>query len=298
VVWLLVVGVEHARQVIGDLVATQPGRRLPLPGPGSVEGQVLIASCLAVVATLIAGLRARARDRGGLEATTLLGLGLFALALIPPTIQRADTAHLLFLACVALAPLPAVLVEGHRGWTQGSVWMPALAGFSGLVALGAVAHASGPALKDLALGGDSAAYAVSVGDRSFSISDRAAADDLGVVLARLDSLATPGDSLFVGTDDLTRSNYNDVFVYYLFPDLRPASRFTEFDPQTANAEDSGLATQLESADFIVRTSRYDDWDEPNASDERGPTAPDDVVARDFRLVDSHGTYELLQRRDG
>jgi hypothetical protein len=295
-VWLAVVGFDQIGHVAGDLIASQPGRRLPLPGPASLEGQALIASCLAILATFFAAVQARARDRWGLEAVTLFGLGLFAALLIPATIQRADAKHLEFLAAVALASLPAAVVEGLRGQARGSRGLLTIAGISALVAAVAVVHTFGSTLKRVVLKDQYADYAVTLGERSFPISGREAATDLNAVLPALDRMASPGDSLFVGTNDLTRSNYNDTFVYYLFPELRHASPFTEFNPQTANAEDSGLATQLEEADFILRTSRWDDWDEPNASDERGPTAPDQVVDRDFELVAAHGTYELLRRK--
>jgi hypothetical protein len=295
VVWALVVGPNQIGHVLGDLFETQPGRRLPLPGPSDVEGQVLVASFIAIVATLMTAVILRRRAGSSIRVTTLFALGLFAVGLLPPTIERADAAHLLVLATVALAAVPLVITEAVR-----AVWpdLRVVAGVAAAIGAVAVIHSAGPAIANRVRGIDDAAYSVTVGDRSFPIASQAAAEDLNKVLGELEEVATPGDSLFVGTADLTRTNYNDAFVYFLFPDLRPASYFTEFNPQTANADDSPLASELADADFIVRTTRWDDWNEPNESDRRGPAAPDEVVANDFRPIAAHGTYELLQRRAG
>jgi hypothetical protein len=72
----------------------------------------------------------------------------------------------------------------------------------------------------------------------------------------------------------------------------------------ANADDSGLADELRSADVVILSSIRDDWNEPNDSRVFGPDEPNRVVARDFCLVQSFGTglygrglYELYTRCD-
>ena len=82
---------------------------------------------------------------------------------------------------------------------------------------------------------------------------------------RARALAQPGESLFVGPQDLRRTNYGPTFMYFLLRDLRPASYYMEMNPGTANREGSGLADELRRADWLILTSEWDDWNEPNES---------------------------------
>ena len=54
-------------------------------------------------------------------------------------------------------------------------------------------------------------------------------------------------------------------MYFLLRDLGPASYYMEMNPGTANREGSGLADELRRADWLILTSEWDDWDEPNDS---------------------------------
>jgi hypothetical protein len=63
--------------------------------------------------------------------------------------------------------------------------------------------------------------------RSFPMSSPQTALTLGKIFDRLDALAKPGERLFVGPADLGRTNYNDTFIYYMMPQLQPATYFLE-----------------------------------------------------------------------
>jgi hypothetical protein len=52
---------------------------------------------------------------------------------------------------------------------------------------------------------------------------------------------------------------------------------------------------LRSADALILTTRWDDWDEPNASSELGSSAPSQVVDRFFCLRAREGSYRLFER---
>jgi len=135
-------------------------------------------------------------------------------------------------------------------------------------------------------------YAATRDERSFFLDDREQADSVNATVAALERLAAPGDSVFVGPRDLRRTNYSDTFVYFLVPELRPASFYLELNPGAVNDPGSRLASDLATADFLVLTRRYDDWDEPNASREFGSPKPNAVVERQFCLRARHGQYEL------
>ena len=88
---------------------------------------------------------------------------------------------------------------------------------------------------------------------------------LNELIVDLDELSEPGDRIVVGPADLSRTIYSDVAVYYLFPELVPATYFIEMDPGLADAAGSGLAEDIESADWLVLTNFWTGWIEPNAS---------------------------------
>ena len=124
-------------------------------------------------------------------------------------------------------------------------------------------------------------FEVSRDDRNFYFGAPRAALASQQVIDDLDGLARPGDRLFVGPMDLSRTWYSDAVFYWLFPEMEPATYFVEMDPGLANAADSGLADDLASADFVVLTSFWDGWREPNTSMEFGSQAPNEVLDRQF-----------------
>ena len=122
------------------------------------------------------------------------------------------------------------------------------------------------------------------------------------MLPRVEEISEPGERLFVGPGDLRKTPYSEAFLYHLLPQLRPATRYIEMDPGVANADDSGLAEELASADVVILSSIRDDWNEPNESVEFGSNEPNEVLEREFCLVESYGEglfgrglYELYDR---
>jgi hypothetical protein len=107
------------------------------------------------------------------------------------------------------------------------------------------------------------------------------------VIADLDAMSKPGERLLVGPSDLRRTWYSDAFFYYLFPELTPATYFIEMDPGLANAPGSRLASEVASSDWVILTSFWDGWREPNSSMDFGSDVPNQVLARDFCEVRSY-----------
>ena len=298
-VWLAVVGPADLHHLISDLAASRSGRRLPLPSLTSSNGQVLAAALAVTLALLgIGGLRlARRRlDAGG---RMCLALGLFCLAILPAAVQRADDAHVLASGCVAIGFAPVAFCELARVEWAHRLLARAAAAAVALLALVAIAHAAGPTVRTQALGfGDpGAASDVENAGRSFPIDSPRTARGLNTLLAKLDSASESGERVFVGPVDLRLTNYGDSFLYYLLPGLTPASFYTELNSRAANASDSGLAEDLSTADFLLLTTRYDDWDEPNTSTEPGSAEPLTVVRKDFCELARAGSYRLLERCD-
>ena len=106
--------------------------------------------------------------------------------------------------------------------------------------------------------------------------------------------------MIVGPADLSRTIYSDVSVYYLFPELVPATCYIEMDPGLADREGSGLADDIATADCLLLTNFWTGWNEPNASDEYLSDEHNQAVADNFCLV---GQYEdnlvlLFERCEG
>ena len=57
-----------------------------------------------------------------------------------------------------------------------------------------------------------------------------------MVIAAAAKISKPGQRLFVGPVDLRKTPYSDAYLYYMLPDLVPATYYIEMDPGVANAE--------------------------------------------------------------
>jgi hypothetical protein len=278
----------------------------PLPAPGTPAqlslwlGLLFAANAALVVMGVVAWRRGDRR---------LLALALFSVGLLPQAIQRADSTHLAWVSCVPLGLLPAAVVEAQRTWRPR--WRPERT----VILAGAVPVVATLALAPTFVWGVYADYVgrsfgfseieagtMRHGDRVFHYGRLDAVEAVNAMLPHVARIARPGDSLFVGTGDLRKTPYSEAFLYYLLPELEPATQYIEMDPGIANADDSGLADELREADIVILSSIRDDWDEPNDSRVFGPNEPNEVIEDEFCLVESYGRglfgrglYELYRR---
>ncbi len=245
------------------------------------------------------------RVRAEPEAWTprvLLAVGLLGLGMMPQAFQRPDTTHLAWVSCVPLAFLPAALAElfGHLPQRRVRRMAPGLAAVVVLlVPLFVIPHFTSRTWLDLvkqSKSGDVFGYPVDNGGRRFYLGSEEVA---GVAQRMVNDLAVetkPGDRLFVGTADLRKTPYSDAYLYYLLPDLVPATRYIEMDPGMANAEGSGLADEVASADWLILSRVWDAWSEPNTSQEFGSDEPNQVVREQFCQVGDYEPSFVVYRR--
>lgn len=279
-----------------DLLRQGPGRALPVQSSAPLNA---LAVCVVVNVIIAAGLH-RFTDRQPLVWLTR-GIAVLSVGVLPSVLQRADIAHIVAVgaavAGLTVVSLSILLMQAnkHRGISAKGAASALLAASAVFGIVSGVAFA-----RNVGKSSDAADRIVSTGrwvpaKDGFFPGDKALTADANRLLSELNKLAAPGDTLFVGPRDLRFSNYNDTFFYYLLPHLQPVARYLEMNPGAANRPGSGLAEQIPAARWLILTSRYEPWPEPNASSIPGSPLPNDIVKRYFCVHSEHGVWQLLRR---
>ena len=227
----------------------------------------------------------------------MVAIATFSVGLLTQALQRPDSAHLLWGSVVAFPMACCWLAEWwanrqHHGTRAGriaaiaaplAVLLLVLPFYTARTYTMHVRQSLGASHGGLPPG-----LPVVRGDREYRLGDvrawkasQAAVDDLA-------RLAEPGERLLIGPVDLRQTTYSDVFFYFLFPELTPATRYIEMDPGLANLAGSGLDRDVASADWLILDRLWSGWVEPNDSIVFGPDTANVVVEEQFCLV---GSYE-------
>jgi hypothetical protein len=248
------------------------------------------------------GWRATRADPESITARTLLVMGVFGIGILPQALQRVDSGHFAWVSCVVFAFVPIAFFELVRRRAP-NVPTRRLAIGSGALILAVLAFVITAftirTYADYSLptfGVHRASYKIEHAGRVFYYGkpDRAAAANQ--VIAAAARISKPGQRLFVGPVDLRKTPYSDAYLYYMLPDLVPATYYIEMDPGVANANGSRLPTDLESADVVILSAIWEDWSEPNDSRKVGSDASTKVLARDFCHVGTYlGLYQLYRK---
>lgn len=324
------VGNTFRGMILDPVVYLRGGRRLPIPPPwnhldgflqkvGAIEPlswpipsfstsqqlTIWFFFLLASVAFLlfVAFWRLR-QDRTSFTARVLATVAVFSAGLLPQAIQRVDSAHFAWVSCVPIAFLPVAVNEVLRANAPRlrASARRLLAGTSVLVfVLAVLPYFTARTYVDFSLqsiGVHRIAYRIEHKGRIFYYGRPEAARAANELLPVADRISKPGERLFVGPTDLRKTPYSDAYLYYMLPDLDPATYYIEMDPGVANDSGSGLAEDLRSADIAILSSIWNDWDEPNNARKFGSNRPNEILKRDFCLVEKFGrggVYELYRR---
>jgi hypothetical protein len=285
--------VDGALQAVAEGVPPWWG----LPAPPASQQLFLWFFAVVIIAIAVPAWAWSRRRRGAVDHHTmvLLAAGLFGLAILPQALQRPDSTHLAWVAVGSWPLLAASIVDvlGRRraehpaGAVRRSI--PGLIGVGTVLVLMLViapfyTYRHYVLHTRVSVGELPLPYLVERDGRRFWFGDPFVASALDQMVIDLDELTEPGDRLIVGPADLSRTIYSDVAVYFLFPELVPATYFIEMDPGLADAEGSGLAEDIESADFLVLTNIWTGWNEPNASSDRLSQEANQAVADNFCLI--------------
>ena len=267
-------------------------RRFPWPLPAPEQPmQIFLFFCsLFTVTVVLVVIAVWAKRAGSEHGWRLIALSLFSLGLLPQAVQRADTAHLSWVSCIAFGLLPAFLAEVIR--LRGTRWIVARSAvLAPLVLMLLFPHFTYRWYADYvgqSVGYDRHFYSVDHRGRSFYYGRH----DVGVAAERMfadiERLTEPGDRLIVGPGDLSVTPYNESYLYFMLPQLEPGTHYIEMDPGVANADDSGLADELREADVVILSTMYDNWFEPNTSMEPGSNEPNEVLDELYCMHDRYG----------
>ena len=256
---------------------------------------------ISIAVDVVAAWRLRRRAPGSDRARALWPAALFTAALLPQALQRPDTTHLAWVTGISFAvmiPAVASLLEelGPR-WTP--TWrVTASCGVVAAILVLVIPFYPARTYVDLVgqtFGRNRFGAPITNGDRTFYFGSAEGAADAQRVTDALRERADDGESLIAGPTDLSRTNYNDSFFYFLFPDLVPGTRYIEMDPGLANTEGSGLAEELLANDWLILSGSSDLWSEPNESTESGSQRPNEIVREHYCMVEDAGSFQLLQR---
>jgi hypothetical protein len=288
-----------------------PARYLPLPGR---DPSLLLLVAIADISLLIIAARALRTDRSP-RTRSFAALAIFAFVSLGQAVQRAEDFHLISAGAIPLALLPVTIASFidrvRTPILQGRRELSALLVAALLLSAGAPRILARATLIELPRGiglEPFEQFAVESHGRTWypirqsadfvltPVGSVASAAELQATIDEVDKLAAPEARLFVGPLDLRRTNVTDTVIYHLLPQLRPATYYLEMAPGTTNGPGSHLAADVASADVLVLTSRYDDWNEPNASQLFGSDQPNAIVRERFELRAQHGTYSIYVRR--
>lgn len=313
------IGPSFEGMVLEPVFRLRPGRTLPVPPSwGELDGWfqkasglrtlgwpfpapelshqvamwfwLVVLSALFVVGVGIWAVRRTPTDR---RARTLRAVGFLGLGMISQALQRPDTTHLAWVSCVSMALVPAAISEllRHRSPLPRRVRLPVAVAPALVIVLAVIPHFTVRSWIDLTqqtFGRNVFGYAVDNEGRNFYLGSKDVADAANALAVDLQADAVAGERLFVGPMDLRRTPYSDAYLYFLFPDLVPATRYIEMDPGIADAEGSGLADEVASADWLILSNVWTTWQEPNESDRLGPDEPNQVVRARFCQVGAYG----------
>jgi hypothetical protein len=242
------------------------------------------------------------RDHSQRAAVLLCG-ALFSIGVVPQALQRPDSTHLSWVTCVSFPLLILAVVESvrHRH-PRTTVRQRVAVGVAAVLALTLVVA---PLFTfryyllhtRVSAGNVQTPFPVERNGRRFYLGDFGPYLASRDVIADLATMSKPGERLLVGPSDLRRTWYSDAFFYYLFPELTPATYFIEMDPGLANAPGSRLASEVASSDWVILTSFWDGWREPNSSMDFGSDEPNQVLHDKFCEVRSYqdGLVRLFHR---
>jgi hypothetical protein len=246
--------------VVDALFRSGPQSTQPLIPEQPAEARLAALVAIAVAGLAVCAVLLWRRAPRSPDARRIGAIALFTLGLVPQAIGRLEAIHIIHVGCVAVPLLPYALAAA-----MGREWMRPVRSLLPVAAVGVLVLALAwtyvqpmkngygrakqwpPWAEDAGADLRSADY----GSRSFPLSTEQEAVEAEQTVEVVDSITEPGDSIIVGSDDLTQTFYNDTYLYHLLPDLEPGTYYLTLAPGTANGDQSKLPAEVAEADVVV-----------------------------------------------
>ena len=138
-------------------------------------------------------------------------------------------------------------------------------------------------------------YPVKNSGRTIYVTNKEQSISLEQLIKVVNKVTISGNTLFVGPSDLIHAVFNDTYLYFMFPNLRPSGYFLEMQAGVPNASGSPLASQVLRADIIILTDSYSNWKIPEKSD-NGSTLPNLEINQNFKKYGTYGEWTVLVKK--
>jgi hypothetical protein len=296
-------GAVFENLVVDAFFRSAPQSTRPFPPDLPQEARLMALVGIAIAVLLVCAAILWRRAPRSAEARRIAAIALFCVALAPQALGRVGALHLIHVGCVAVPLLPYVIATAAgREWTRPLRSLVPAAGVAVLVAALAWSYVQpirpgyGRAFQWPPWAEDVGADVRSVerGSRSFPLSTEQEADEAAQTLAVIDSIAEPGDSIVVGSDDLLRTFYSDTYLYHLLPDLDPGTYYLTMAPGTANGDDSKLPEEVADADVVV-LGTLPSYEQLLPRSETGNPEAQQVLEEHFCLRDNFFIHLIYER---
>lgn len=259
--------------------------------PTSVPVGVWLVLAILVVCTV--SLVAIA-SRGSTRTALITAHAALAVLLLPQSLQRADTSHVLYAMCVTLPLALASLVHSGRSRSGGSPEHPAK--FRAFLALALMVLVVLTTMSILAIAASQVSPLTHRG-RTTLVQH----EDASGVAAQLELITDnvpEGSRIFIGATDMSVPTLTHFELYHLLPEYRSLAYYLELPPGVAERVGSPLVDDIRRADWLV-LSHMPDALRRDLFPYIGGAGSNDanaIVAAQFCPVDSVSGVLTLYRR--
>ncbi len=223
---------------------------------------------------------------------SLVAFSLFSVAAVPQLLQRPSPNHIRFVGVIIFTSLLINVANFLKKRSSGMLVSVAFFFILLIVAPYHFGKVSGDVYYQLFTSEET--ITLEHGGRSISVEEDSYRQEVEDLFDELDSVATTGESVFIGPADLTKTNYSETWLYHLLPDYVPASYHLEMNPGLANRDNGRLAKDIKGANWLILSSRFDGWNEPNSSVNSGSSEAKEVVDEQFCLIYQSTNYSLFE----
>jgi hypothetical protein len=108
-------------------------------------------------------------------------------------------------------------------------------------------------------------------------------------------VSRPGDTLFVGTTDMSRPTVNAIQLYFLMPELRPSGYYLELFIGVLPGSADAVANDIRRTGVVVLSGASPSTGASDEATETESAAPNDAIREGFCPSGASETFQVLVR---